>query len=673
MFATITKKRWDQIITFLGIAGFILAIVLSDTVFPSASIDLSTPRDTIKQEAIAYIKKVEPDIENYIASQRFSSAWASIYLQKTIGIPETRDRIVQDNLPIYYWYHRYFKPKQQEEFSIDLSPQGEVYSYYHTIPDTFPGADLPESEALKIASKYLTQARHWELKNWELVDSSSTLQQSDRRDHTFNWKAKEFNIGDAELRLSVTIQGEEIGAYDYYIKIPEEFSREFDKQYNLAAFFARISYLTGENIALAAAFLFFIVAIAKEKLNWKNGLWVSVISGSIYLLDRLNTLPSYKAFYWTTENYTLFWLERIYNIGFGLLISVIPLYFLWMGGHQIVKKVWPNEDKFLPRSLNRWHVFSRSYWRGLMMGGLTLGALNIFYLIAVQWFSAWSPMGVSYSNFLATPLPFLAPLETGMIPAISEELVSRYVGIALVQWLTRRRWLALLIPGVLWAVAHLTYTRDPFYLRGIELTLSAVFIYGFLFLKFDLLTTIVGHCTYNALLGTGLLLTSKNTYLVVNGIIVILILLAPLALSLWQQSRYAYRSERYGFAQVTEGEYDKFRQTMPNFSQKSWSELNKNKSIEALGIWIGDNLRGVIVAEIRKDIAEVKVIYVDPDYRRCYFGTKLVNEFYQQLATKEITKLTMTVTENNDILQLFWRNLNWQSSSKTFLAPPLKV
>ena len=65
------------------------------------------------------------------------------------------------------------------------------------------------------------------------------------------------------------------------------------------------------------------------------------------------------------------------------------------------------------------------------------------------------------------------------------------IGMALVMLLTRRkRFLTLLIPGLVWAFAHSSYLTDPIWLRGVELTIATLLLYGLFFLKFGLVATI---------------------------------------------------------------------------------------------------------------------------------------------------------------------------------------
>ena len=50
-----------------------------------------------------------------------------------------------------------------------------------------------------------------------------TRKQPNRTDHTFDWKRKDFDYEEAELRLMVGIKGDEVGYYDYWVKVPEAF------------------------------------------------------------------------------------------------------------------------------------------------------------------------------------------------------------------------------------------------------------------------------------------------------------------------------------------------------------------------------------------------------------------------------------------------------------------
>ena len=68
-------------------------------------------------------------------------------------------------------------------------------------------------------------------------------------------------------------------------------------------------------------------------------------------------------------------------------------------------------------------------------------------------------------------------------------------------------------------------------MRGIELTIGGV-IFGFFFLRFNIMTCIVAHYVIDAIIIGLPLLKSGNTYYVVSGIIVCLLTAVPLVLGI---------------------------------------------------------------------------------------------------------------------------------------------
>jgi len=107
-----------------------------------------------------------------------------------------------------------------------------------------------------------------------------------------------------------------------------------------------------------AAFLAYLIAVWRDSLPWYAGLGAALAVAAMSLLAGLNDLPLHKAGYNTTQDYTLFWLQRVFNLVYGVGFSAIPVFILWAGGRHLGKLVWPHQDKILPRSDDRWGGFS---------------------------------------------------------------------------------------------------------------------------------------------------------------------------------------------------------------------------------------------------------------------------------------------------------------------------
>jgi ribosomal protein S18 acetylase RimI-like enzyme len=680
------------LITCLGLLGLVLVLVFYDRAFPSAALDLRLSRAEIAQRAEAYLASQGYQLEGYEFALSFEEDWLpSFYLQQTLGIQEANRLIRAEGLPIWTWHARWFRPLQQEEFSVSLNPDGQVVAFSHSLPEEAPGASLSRDEARALAETYLVQDRGWSLEDWELVSASTQDQPGGRVDHYFEWKRRAFAVGDGDLRLSLNVQGDRADGYNLWLRVPEAFERHLSEQSNLAGFFNNLSLGIGLVGFGLAGLLGYLIGIWRGSLRWYAGLPAAVAVAIVSLLAGLNNLPLRKAWYDTTQDYTLFWLQEVIYLAYGAAFIAAAVLILWAGGGRLGKTVWPRQDKILPRGDGRWEILARSSWRGVMLGGLMGAYAVLFYLVATQVFGSWTPLDVPYTDLYATPLPFLGPLQGGLLPAISEELTFRLVGVSLLLWLTRRRWLALLVPGAFWAFAHLSYVRDPFYLRGIELLISAVFLEGLFFLRFDLTTTIVAHFAYNAGLGALPLLRSGESYFVVSGLIVIATMLAPVVPGMLIAARRRLRGKKKAVAsiQIRQGtSADRERLAALPIQGPDWATLLDGSTelaeVEALAevgsraaavcLQADDDLAGVAAGRVSDEgIGQILAVYVAPRWRRRYWGSTLVDRLGADLRAQGAQSMHAEVEAGDRVALAFWASQGWRPAVKVFahaLIPP---
>jgi membrane protease YdiL (CAAX protease family) len=289
-----------------------------------------------------------------------------------------------------------------------------------------------------------------------------------------------------------------------------------------------------------------------------------------------------------------------------------------VAGIYIAKQRWPRQDKILPRG-DRWLTRSLYGWRGLMLGGISFGYVTLFYLIAVRFFNGWTPLDAPGGYAVATPFPFLGPLAAGIIPATTEELLFRLIGITAVLLALKKRWLALLIPGALWAFAHTGYVRDPIILRGIELTIKAVIV-GLFFLRFGLFVTIMYHFVFNAGLGALPLLRSSDPYFVFSGLIVIAAMFVPVipGAIIWLRRRARPIALAAAVPQIDLATLDDVdRLAALNIKDTDWSTLLNDPSVIVVCGRTSPAIVGVATGKIDDGgAARILTIYVDPHWRR---------------------------------------------------------
>ena len=657
------RPIWPELfITLLGIIGVILYLSFYDVALPSAAIDLKYSREQISQLADSQLREFGFSPDGYEFALSFNEDYmSSYYLQRNLGVEETNMRLANEKWPLHNWTARWYKPLEKEEFYIRFSPQGEFMGFDHIIAEDAPGADITIEEAQATAESFLTQYSNWDAVNWERIEAASEAMPSGRVDHTFVWKSKQFSAGESELRYSVVVRGDQIGHLRYWIKTPESFIRDFSAERNRAGFINDIAMIFG----LGGFLIIAAVGILSARPDMKRILRPTLLSFVVSLAATLNFIPLYRSYYNTTQDYSLFWVSIITNALFSALFSASLVFVGWGGGQGIAKLVWPNQDRILARGPNRWVEFSRSAWRGLMLGGFNLGYVVMFYILATKVLGWWSPVTAEYSNAFATPFPFLQAFDIGLNAALSEELLFRLIGISVFLWIFRKqRWLAVLIPGALWAFAHTSYVSYPIYARGIELTLEAIFM-GIIFLKFDLFTTIMTHFTYNMIIVSTPLLRSNDPTFQLSGMVVLAVLALPLLPGLYwtlklRFSKSNFLADSFILSPATESDLPKLS-ALP--VKADWPLLLVQANRTILCLHGNDELIGFVTGYVEKNSANIDGVYVIPQWRRQYWGAKLLDAIQEQFKDLGTDTNRSSLLPGEKQQMAFLHNLSWRPSA----------
>jgi membrane protease YdiL (CAAX protease family) len=377
-------------------------------------------------------------------------------------------------VPVWTWTVRWFVPEQTEEVYVNVLPTGEVVGFDHILPEDAPGAAVTPAEAQQIAERFLQAEQGIALGDWTLYDVSATTRPQ-RTDHSLIWVKQGLDLGEGDLRIWVAVQGDRVGRFGTWVRVPEAFSRDFTQERSRAWLLDDIA--TGLSMLFLAGGV--LVVLWGLYVGLKIG-WAPVLAGAaaglVDLLDSLNRLSLLGSGYDTAVDWQTYVLNTLANYLVSAAESAFLVAFLVVAAQWLLRAVWPRQDKLIPAPPRRGATFARSAWRGMMVGGLELAYLILFYTLA-KGLGAWSPVRTPDVDLLATPLPFLAAVYIGLLPALTEELIFRGLGIGLMMRLTRgRTFLALLVPSVLWGFAHSSYLTDPIWLRGVELTISSLLL-----------------------------------------------------------------------------------------------------------------------------------------------------------------------------------------------------
>jgi hypothetical protein len=526
--------------SLVGIAGLVAFIMFFRAAFPMASLDFKVDRTEAGRLAAQFLESRGLDLSDYINSDVFGSdQTAAIFLQKTQGMEEA-NKLMAGEIPVWRWRCRWFRSAQKEEMIVALGTDGNLLGFNHVIEEDAAGAKLSPDSATAIAEAFLTDMGA-DLSELDSVETSSE-EKSNRTDHIFEWKKKDYEIkwrpddpeaGEGTLRYSIRVQGDEVGFYRYYLKVPEKFSRSIEKETGYGQLLAIVSFVLIILTIIAAAVMAMIRA-KKLDAPWKLFVAVAIIAAGLTLLNTFNSFPVIKSAYQTELTYGTYVGMLVAGAVIGALAYGLWILLTGLSGHVMAAETYP-ESLGSIEDMRKGRVASPriaySCLMGYGLGFLFLGYITIFYMVGRKFLGVWLPAESPYSNVVSYYLPFLAPLAISLMAALSEEFTSRLFSISFLKRYLKLTPLALLIPAMIWAFGHSSYQVFPVYVRGIELTIGGL-IFGYFFIKYDILVCVVGHYVVDAVFFATPLLRSENSYLRASGIIAIALGALPLLLGL---------------------------------------------------------------------------------------------------------------------------------------------
>ena len=537
----LTRRDLYFILACLAISALCLTVGIHYfyRAFPEASIDFKITRQQAQTQAASFLQERGLELENYRHSAVFSfDGRAKTFLERQLGL-EGATAVIGDPVRLWRWNNRWVRELQKEEYRVHITTAGALVGFAHEIEEDAEGANLSEIEARYTAEQFLTSTLGREVAALEFVEAATT-ERKNRTDHTFTWKLRDFEIGEATYRIGIGIQGDQIGGFREYLKVPEAWTRDYEEltSKNQATGLIAGVFLV---LTLLCMLVTFVHSARGHDVRWKTALIFGTIAFVLTLLDQLNSLPVTEHNYDTTDTFGSFLTEQLLFSVLGALGQGIYIAFLTAAAESIYRRAYGEQI-----SIGEQFSFHGMRTKRFLMGtivGLTMTAFlfayqTVFYLVA-EHFGAWSPADIPYSEMVNTYFPWIVVLLIGFLPAVSEEFISRAFSIPFLHKYLKSRWAAVVISALIWGFAHANYPQQPFFFRGIEVGIAGIII-GAVMLRWGIFPALVWHYTVDALLTALILLRSSNSYFVISAAVSAGIFLLPLllALALYLRDRY---------------------------------------------------------------------------------------------------------------------------------------
>jgi membrane protease YdiL (CAAX protease family) len=515
-----------------GLLGAGVAYKYFFQAFPEASVEFKVPRAAALEQAKQFAIAQGAQLDGYQSTIIFQvDDTAKTYLEREVGLKQANQMMTND-VRIWYWQTRFFRPLQKEEFDVRVDPAGGVVGYEHELEETVPGARLERAAAQAAAESFLRDKLHTDLSRYDFREEEANFtERSNRRDWSFTWERHGFRAKDTLYRLNVKVAGDRVNLYAEFLKVPEAWERNYERlrsSNNLLEFVALIPYAF-----FLGGCLYVILSLGRSGLlEWRGGLALGAFLTVLYFVMTMNQWPLDRAGYDTNTPYSGFFLSQFGKAALLSIVSALLVVVAVVPGEPLYRVSQPGKIRlgigFRLAGIRTKEFFTANVI-GICLAAAHIGYITVFYIMSGR-LGAWAPQDLNYTDVVSTWLPWVYPLTIGIYAATSEEFLFRLFAIPYLLRTTKSKFLAVVLPAFAWGFLHSNYPQEPAYIRGVEVGLIGI-VAGLVMLRWGIWATLTWHYTVDAFLISTSLLRSEGVYLRVSGATVGGAALIPLAIA----------------------------------------------------------------------------------------------------------------------------------------------
>lgn len=499
--------------------------------FPEASIDFRVNREQGRTAAERFLTDQGYKLGAYREASSFSfDDDAKTFLEREAGL-ERANQLMSTRVHMWRWSYRWFRPQQKEEFDADITTGGAAVGFSHELAEDAARPAIGAQEARAMAEEFLRTRMGRDPSTLEFVEVSETAHPH-RVDREYTWKERDFDLHDATNRVEVTLLGNEIGGYREYLKVPEQWTRDYERlrSKNQIAQIADTAVMVALVLGLVVVI---VLRVRRHDIRWRRASIVGVAGMVLSFFSTLNQFTLQEFQYPTTDSYPAFVSRQLLQAILTALATGGFLFVLTAGAEPIYREFFPGKvslgNLFRPHGLRTKRFFLGAIL-GITLTGIFIAYQTAFYIVAYK-FGAWSPADVPYSDLLNTRFPWLFVLFGGFFPAIFEEFLFRMFAIPFLKKLTRSLAIAVVLAGFIWGFGHAGYPQQPFFIRGVEVGIGGVAL-GLIMLRWGILPTLVWHYSVDAMYSAMLLVRSQSLYFKLSGAASAGIIVLPVLIAL---------------------------------------------------------------------------------------------------------------------------------------------
>jgi hypothetical protein len=516
MKGTTRRRSFWIIYAIASAAALLVAVRLFPLAIPIVNLDIKISRD----EAIAAARtlatrlQVAPEGARIVA--RFAhDATAQNYVELEGGGKQAFAALTQgERYSPYWWEVRLFTLGAIDETIVRLKPDGTPSGFARRLAEDYvhdaARKALDAADARTLAETRARADFGIDVGRYRFLEQAQRTQTSGRVDHSFTYEQPD-PIGDARIRLTLVVSGDELTGIAPFVHVPESFGRRYQElrsANNLIATLASVS--AGVLYGIGGCILAVLWLARAHWLVWRPPIGAGLVVGALLAASSLAASGSGWFGADTTETVATFWAKQG---GLALLIAVVgglAYALVFMAAESLTRRAFPHHPQL-------WRLWSREAAPtpaivGRTLGGylfvpLELALVATFYYATNRWLGWWQPSEVlTDPNILGSAIPALTPIAISLQAGFMEECVFRAIPLSLGALIGGRFGhraagiaVAVVVQALVFGGAHANYPGFPAYSRPVELIVPSI-VWALIYLRFGLLPTILLHATFDLVL-----------------------------------------------------------------------------------------------------------------------------------------------------------------------------
>ncbi len=515
------------------LCGLLFAVGLP-RLWPLVDVPMGVASEDLEQQARDLLVAEGFDVSGWSAATRFTMAKGALdFVDRTQGREPLQARLREGSRLARYQI-RLKKRGVADDWVVELGGGGQPLSFKHELPEDSPGASLEPAAARAIATEAAARMLRIDVGSalWAETAASST-DRTARRDHEFQWERAEPS-SDLHEAVVVELAGEELSSARVILTEPASYQRAERARSSSARALESVGFLLAFICAMAAFFVFLQqLGRGRVRLRRTAALAAFIFLGmlAVWLMEEERLFRTWDPLVPRWLNTVEFVVGRLIRDGWQMLLLLAVI----GAADALDRESGAQRGASLWRFLSgRWThpsvgaASARGFGVGLVCGGVLTGiVLLLQFTVGAE--PALQPRGVFFVT-LNSATPAMASVVFFLNVALIEELGYRFFGGTWLLSVSRRRWVAIAVPALVFGLSHARMDflppADPFWARPLVMTCVGL-VWGWALFRFDALTVVLSHWVADLVFFGWPRLSSGESEVVIPAVLACLVPLIP--------------------------------------------------------------------------------------------------------------------------------------------------